>query len=50
MVEWLDQDISDQNEDVEVWGEYRDKYTLEDLKEYLDFGGKLKRSRMGSRA
>ena len=32
-------------EDQEVWGDYQDKYTLEDLKEYLDLGGKLEKTR-----
>ena len=50
MVVWLDQDISDQDEDEDVWGEYREKYKFEDLKEYLDLGGRLKKSRMSSRA
>jgi hypothetical protein len=45
MVSWLNQDVSDMAEDREVWGDYRDKYTLEDLKEFLDLGGKLKRTR-----
>jgi hypothetical protein len=49
MVAWLDQDSSDQIEDEEVWGEFREKYTLEDLKEYLDMGGRLKRTRTHSR-
>ena len=43
MVEWLDCEASDEDEDWEVWGDYREKYTLEDLKEFLDLGGRLKR-------
>lgn len=43
MVLWLDQDETDMNEDWETWGDYRQKYTLEDLKEFCDLGGKLKR-------
>ena len=43
MVEWLDCEASDEDEDQEVWGDYREKYTLEDLKEFLDLGGRLKR-------
>ena len=43
MVGWLDQDTSYENEDREVWGEFQEKYSLDDLKEYLDLGGKLKR-------
>jgi len=49
MVDWLEKDGSFPEEDREVWGEYRDKYTLDDLKEYLDLGGKLRRTRMSSR-
>jgi hypothetical protein len=49
MVAWLEQDMSDEDEDREVWGEHREKYTLEDLKEYLDLGGRLKRTRTNSR-
>lgn len=48
MVEWLDRETSDVDEDQEVWGDYREKYTLEDLKEYLDLGGRLKRTQRGS--
>ena len=43
MVEWLDHEASDEDEDWELWGDYREKYTLEDLKEFLDLGGRLKR-------
>lgn len=49
MVEWLDQDSSHRDEDQEVWGDYRDKYTFDDLKEYLDIGGRLKKTRVNSR-
>jgi hypothetical protein len=49
MVARLDQDVSYENEDREVWGEFQEKYSLDDLKEYLDLGGKLKRLRKGSR-
>jgi hypothetical protein len=45
MVAWLNQDTTDEDEDRDVWGEYREKYKLEDLKEYLDLGGRLKRTR-----
>ena len=48
MVEWLDREGSDEDEDREVWGDYREKYTLEDLKEYLDLGGRLKRTQRSS--
>ena len=40
MIEWLDCEASDEGE---VWGDYREKFTLEDLKEFLDLGGRLKR-------
>jgi hypothetical protein len=50
MVEWLDQDGLNEDEDREVWGEHREKYTLEDLKEFLDLGGRLKRTRAASHA
>ena len=45
MVEWLDHEASDEDEDEywELWGDYREKYTLENLKEFLDLGGRLKR-------
>ena len=46
MVAWLNQDISYEDEDRDVWGEYREKYKLEDLKEYLDLGGSLRLQRM----
>ena len=49
MVSWLNQDITDKDEDREAWGDYWDRYTLEDLKEYLDLGGRLKRQRTQSR-
>ena len=49
LVAWLDQDMSDEDENWEVWGEHWEKYTLEDLKEYLDLGGRLKRKQMSSR-
>ena len=48
MVDWLDQDSTTMDEDQEAWGEYQQKYTLDDLKEYLDLGGRLKRRRMSS--
>ena len=49
MVDWLDQDSTTMDEDQEAWSEYQQKYTLDDLKEYLDLGGRLKRRRMSSR-
>ena len=44
MIEWLDQEVTGEGEDEETWGESRSKYTLEDLKEFLDMGGKLKKT------
>lgn len=49
MIEWLDQEVTGEGEDEETWGESRSKYTLEDLKEFLDMGGKLKKTRKQSR-
>jgi hypothetical protein len=49
MVDWLDRELTDEDEDRDTWGEYRSKYTLEDLKEFLDLGGKLKKTRAYSR-
>jgi hypothetical protein len=49
MISWLNNELTDEDEDREVWGDYRSKYTLEDLKEFLDLGGKLKKSRTQSR-
>jgi hypothetical protein len=49
MVEWLVHETSDENEDQEVWGDYREKYTLEDLKVFLDLGERLRRSQKSSR-
>ena len=34
MVEWHDHEASDEDEDWEVGGDYREKYTLGDLKEF----------------
>ena len=50
MVEWLNREGSDEDEDREVWGDYREKYTLEDLKEYLDLGGRLERTQRSSQS
>ena len=44
MISWLNNELTDEEEDREVWGESRSKYTLEDLKEFLDLGGKLKKT------
>jgi len=44
MVEWLNQDVTLEDEDQDVWGESREKYTLEDLREFLDLGGRLRRT------
>ena len=49
MIDWLNQELTGEEEDRDIWGDYRSKYTLEDLKEFLDMGGKLKRTRMQSR-
>lgn len=49
MIEWLNQEQTDEDEDREAWGDYRSKYTLEDLKEFLDMGGRLKKTRQHSR-
>ena len=48
MIDWLNNEATDEEEDCEVWGNYRSKYTLEDLKEFLDLGGKLKKTRTRS--
>ena len=49
MIDWLDREITDEDEDRETWGDFRSKYTLEDMKEFLDLGGKLKKTQMNSR-
>jgi|SRR5882762_257777 len=49
MIDWLNQEITDEEEDREAWGDLRNKYTLEDLKEFLDLGGRLKKTRTHSR-
>jgi hypothetical protein len=49
MIYWLNKELTDEAEDQETWGEYRSKYTLEDLKEFLDLGGKLRKTRPPSR-
>jgi hypothetical protein len=50
MISWLNNEQTDEEEDREVWGDYRSRYTLEDLKEFLDLGGRLKKTRTSSRA
>jgi hypothetical protein len=49
MIQWLNQELTQEDEDQDTWGEYRSKYTLEDLKEFLDLGGRLKKTRTQSR-
>jgi ribulose kinase len=49
MIDWLNQELTGEEEDKDVWGDYRSKYTLEDLKEFLDLGGRLKKTRKQSR-
>jgi hypothetical protein len=49
MINWLNQEFTHEEEDRETWGDYRSKYTLEDLKEFLDLGGRLKKTRKESR-
>ena len=49
MISWLNNELTDEEEDRDVWGDCRGKYTLEDLKEFLDLGGKLKKTRTSSR-
>jgi hypothetical protein len=49
MIDWLNQEQTGEEEDKEVWSDYRSKYTLEDLKEFLDLGGRLKKTRKQSR-
>jgi len=48
LISWLNQEFTEEDEDRETWGEYRGKYSLEDLKEFLDLGGKLKKTRTRS--
>ena len=48
MIEWLNQELTGEEEDEETWGEFWSKYTLEDLKEFLDLGGQLKKTRKPS--
>ena len=48
MIDWLNQELTEEEEDWEVWVDYWSKYTLKDLKEFLDLGGRLKKTQMPS--
>jgi hypothetical protein len=48
MMEWLGLEDSDELEDRKVWGDFREKYSLEDLKEFLESDGTLKKKHMHS--
>jgi hypothetical protein len=49
MISWIHQEITHEDKDQEVWGDYWSRYTLEDLKEFVELGGKLRKTRTNSR-